>query len=38
MDLFEENALMHGADERVRVEDLGLAARFYAELAPKVLA
>jgi acetylornithine deacetylase/succinyl-diaminopimelate desuccinylase-like protein len=38
MDLFEENALMHGADERVRVEDLGLAARFYADLAPKVLA
>ena len=38
MDLFEENALMHGADERVRVEDLGLAARFFAELAPKVLA
>jgi len=37
MDLFEENALMHGADERVRVEDLGMAARFYAELAPKVL-
>jgi acetylornithine deacetylase/succinyl-diaminopimelate desuccinylase-like protein len=38
LDLFEENALMHGADERVRVEDLGMAARFYAELAPKVLA
>jgi acetylornithine deacetylase/succinyl-diaminopimelate desuccinylase-like protein len=37
MDLFEENALMHGADERVRVEDLGLAARFYAELAPELL-
>jgi acetylornithine deacetylase/succinyl-diaminopimelate desuccinylase-like protein len=37
MDLFEENALMHGADERVRVEDLGMAARFYAELAPRVL-
>jgi acetylornithine deacetylase/succinyl-diaminopimelate desuccinylase-like protein len=28
---------MHGVDERVRVEDLGLAARFFAELAPKVL-
>jgi acetylornithine deacetylase/succinyl-diaminopimelate desuccinylase-like protein len=38
MDLFEQNALMHGVDERVRVEDLGLAARFYAELAEKVLA
>jgi acetylornithine deacetylase/succinyl-diaminopimelate desuccinylase-like protein len=37
MDIFEENSLMHGADERVRVEDLGLAARFYAELAPEVL-
>jgi acetylornithine deacetylase/succinyl-diaminopimelate desuccinylase-like protein len=37
MDLFEENVLMHGADERVRVEDLGLAARFYAGLAPEVL-
>jgi acetylornithine deacetylase/succinyl-diaminopimelate desuccinylase-like protein len=37
MDLFEENSLMHGADERVRVEDLGLAAQFYAGLAPKVL-
>jgi acetylornithine deacetylase/succinyl-diaminopimelate desuccinylase-like protein len=37
LDLFEENALMHGADERVHVEDLGLAARFFAELAPKVL-
>ena len=38
MDLFEESALMHGVDERVRVEDLGLAARFFADLAPKVLA
>jgi acetylornithine deacetylase/succinyl-diaminopimelate desuccinylase-like protein len=38
MDMFEENALMHSVDERVRVEDLGMAARFYAELAPKVLA
>jgi acetylornithine deacetylase/succinyl-diaminopimelate desuccinylase-like protein len=37
MDLFEETALMHGVDERVRVEDLALAARFYADLAPKVL-
>ena len=37
LDLFEENALMHGADERVHVQDLGLAARFFAELAPKVL-
>jgi acetylornithine deacetylase/succinyl-diaminopimelate desuccinylase-like protein len=37
MDLFEENVLMHGVDERVRVEDLQLSARFFAELAPKVL-
>ena len=37
MDLFEENAVMHGIDERVAVEDLGLAARFYAGLAPEVL-
>ncbi len=37
MDLFEESALMHGVDERVRVEDLGFAARFFAELAPAVL-
>jgi acetylornithine deacetylase/succinyl-diaminopimelate desuccinylase-like protein len=37
MDMFEENGLMHAVDERVRVEDLGMAARFYAELAPKVL-
>jgi acetylornithine deacetylase/succinyl-diaminopimelate desuccinylase-like protein len=38
MDLFEENARMHGADERVHVQDLGMAARFFAELAPRVLA
>jgi acetylornithine deacetylase/succinyl-diaminopimelate desuccinylase-like protein len=37
MDLFESSPLVHGADERIPVEDLGLAARFYAELAPKVL-
>jgi acetylornithine deacetylase/succinyl-diaminopimelate desuccinylase-like protein len=37
MDLLEAAPLMHGKDERVRVEDLGLAARFYSELAPKVL-
>jgi acetylornithine deacetylase/succinyl-diaminopimelate desuccinylase-like protein len=37
MDMFEVNVLMHGKDERVHVEDLGLSARFYAELAPKVL-
>ncbi|MDQ4130887.1 MAG: M20/M25/M40 family metallo-hydrolase [Actinomycetota bacterium] len=38
MELFEATSLVHGADERVPVEDLGLAAGFYAQLAPKVLA
>ncbi|MFN2615570.1 MAG: M20/M25/M40 family metallo-hydrolase [Thermoleophilaceae bacterium] len=37
MDLFEAAPLIHGADERVPVEDLGLAAAFYAELAQEVL-
>jgi acetylornithine deacetylase/succinyl-diaminopimelate desuccinylase-like protein len=37
MDLFEAAPLVHGVDERVPVEDLGLAARFYAELAQEVL-
>ena len=37
MDLFEAMPLVHGADERVPVEDLGLAARFYAGLAEEVL-
>ena len=37
MDLFESFPLIHGADERIPVEDLGLAARFFAELAPEVL-
>ncbi|MDP8943664.1 MAG: M20/M25/M40 family metallo-hydrolase [Actinomycetota bacterium] len=37
MDLFESTPLVHGADERVPIEDLGLAARFYAELVQKVL-
>jgi acetylornithine deacetylase/succinyl-diaminopimelate desuccinylase-like protein len=37
MDMFESAPLVHGADERVPVEDLGLAARFYAELAREVL-
>ena len=38
MDLFEAAPLVHGADERVPVADLGLAARFYAGLAEEVLA
>jgi acetylornithine deacetylase/succinyl-diaminopimelate desuccinylase-like protein len=37
MDLFEAFPLFHGVDERIPVEDLGFAARFFAELAPKVL-
>jgi acetylornithine deacetylase/succinyl-diaminopimelate desuccinylase-like protein len=37
MDAFEASPLVHGADERIPVEDLGLAARFYAGLATKVL-
>jgi acetylornithine deacetylase/succinyl-diaminopimelate desuccinylase-like protein len=36
-DLFEATPLIHGADERVPVEDLGLAARFFADLAQEVL-
>jgi len=37
MDMFEAMPLIHGADERIPVPDLGLASRFFAELAPKVL-
>jgi acetylornithine deacetylase/succinyl-diaminopimelate desuccinylase-like protein len=37
MSLFEAAPLVHGADERVPVEDLGLAARFYSELVQEVL-
>jgi acetylornithine deacetylase/succinyl-diaminopimelate desuccinylase-like protein len=37
MDVFEAFPLVHGADERVPVEDLGLAAGFYAELAVETL-
>ncbi|MGI8439602.1 MAG: M20/M25/M40 family metallo-hydrolase [Thermoleophilaceae bacterium] len=37
MDMFEAMPLIHGADERIPVADLGLASRFFAELAPKVL-
>jgi acetylornithine deacetylase/succinyl-diaminopimelate desuccinylase-like protein len=36
-DLFEAAPLIHSADERVPVEDLGMAARFFAELAPAIL-
>lgn len=37
MTMFESTPLVHSADERVPVEDLGLAARFYADLAQEVL-
>ena len=37
MDLFEAAPLVHGADERVPVRDLGLAARCYARLAQELL-
>jgi acetylornithine deacetylase/succinyl-diaminopimelate desuccinylase-like protein len=36
-DVFEAAPLIHGADERVPVEDLGMAARFFAEIAPAIL-
>ena len=38
MDMFEASPLVHGADERIPVEDLGFAAGFYSELIQKVLA
>ena len=37
MGLFEATPLMHGANERIPVEDLGLAARFYSELVQETL-
>jgi acetylornithine deacetylase/succinyl-diaminopimelate desuccinylase-like protein len=37
MDLFEAMPLVHGANERIPVEDLGLAARFFAELVETTL-
>jgi len=37
MDAFEAFSLVHGADERVPVEDLGLAATFYADLMVETL-
>ena len=37
MDLFESAPLIHGADERVPIADLGLAASFYADLAVETL-
>jgi acetylornithine deacetylase/succinyl-diaminopimelate desuccinylase-like protein len=37
MDIFEASPLVHGADERIPVEDLGFAAGFYSHLIQKVL-
>jgi acetylornithine deacetylase/succinyl-diaminopimelate desuccinylase-like protein len=37
MDLFEAMPLVHGANERIPVEDLGLAARFYRQLIETTL-
>ena len=37
MDLFEAFPLIHGADERIPVEDLGLAAAFYSDLMVETL-
>jgi acetylornithine deacetylase/succinyl-diaminopimelate desuccinylase-like protein len=36
-DLFEAAPLIHSADERVPVADIGMAARFFAGLAPAIL-
>jgi len=37
MSMFEAAPLVHGADERIDVRDLGVAARCYAELAERLL-
>jgi acetylornithine deacetylase/succinyl-diaminopimelate desuccinylase-like protein len=37
MDIFETSPLVHGADERIDVRDLGFAARFYRDIAQEVL-
>jgi len=37
MDLFEAAPLIHGANERIPVADLGMAARFYSELTQETL-
>jgi len=38
MGLLEATPLMHGADERIPIEDLAMAARFYSELMETTLA
>lgn len=37
MGLFDATPLMHGADERIPIEDLEMAARFYSELIEETL-
>ena len=37
MDLFKASPVVHGGDERVPAEYLGLSARFYADLAQETL-
>jgi acetylornithine deacetylase/succinyl-diaminopimelate desuccinylase-like protein len=37
MDLFQTGPLVHNADERIDVRDLGFAAQFYADLAREIL-
>lgn len=37
MDMYESDPLIHGADERIPVADLALAAGFYREIIPKLL-
>jgi acetylornithine deacetylase/succinyl-diaminopimelate desuccinylase-like protein len=37
MDLFESQPLIHGANERIPVEDLGLASRFFSDLMQRTL-
>ena len=37
MDAVEQYSLMHAADERVPLEDLGFAASFYSELVMETL-
>lgn len=37
MGLFDATPLMHGADERIPIQDLAMAARFYSELIEETL-
>jgi acetylornithine deacetylase/succinyl-diaminopimelate desuccinylase-like protein len=37
MNLFDTTPLVHGADERIAVDDIELAARFFNTLAPRLL-